>query len=413
MTHRYKQRIERVLNPEKYEKENRSCCHSNLKDRQIEVLNQWHDHLDFKEKSQATRSDYLEKVSIFLRRTDKEIEDVDKQDAVSFLSDKSSGGKRTYKATLRQFFLWYYREKKRLSDEELPRFINGTLKVESRGGQDKVKEEDVPTEEEVKNLLETAWNHRDRALIAILADKGMRISEALGLKIRDVNFDPAGIYLMVPCAKKDYDDYRKNRLTWSRPALKDWLENHPRRDEPEAPLFVKLQNRQDEDDYRKLKYDAARHMLEKLKGRADVENVTLHKFRHYSTTKDRQKKHMKDSFVVKDKGWDDPKMLERYDHLTDDDVDKAHIRQMVEDGQLDKEVLEELEENGNGKGEQELELIRCPNCNLPNSPERDHCDQCNQPFNGEGIEKQERLKNLVQEAIEDKGLMEKLEAEVG
>lgn len=413
MTHRYTQRIERVLKPYEYEKDNRSSCHTNLSDSQIEYLNRWHNQLHLDGKSEATRSDYLEKASIFLRRTDKPIEEIDKNDAIGFLADKSEGGRRTYKATLRQFFLWFYLYEKEIPENELPRFINNQLKVKGQAGKNKVKKEDVPTEEEVKKLLKTAWNHRDRALIAILADKGMRISEALALEIKDVNFDPAGIYLMVPEAKKNYESYRKNRLTWSRPALKDWLENHPRRNEENAPLFVKLQNRQDEEDYQELKYDAARHMLEKLKKRASVENITLHKFRHYSTTKDRQKKHMRDSFIVKDKGWDDPSMLERYDHLTENEVDIAHIKQMVEDGQLEKSVLEEIE-NGNGSGETEvtLELIRCPNCNHPNSPERDYCDQCNQPFNGEGIEKQERLKGLVRDAIEQKGLLEELEAEV-
>ena len=111
---------------------------------------------------------------------------------------------------------------------------------------------------------------------------------------------------------------------------------------------------------------------------------------------------MRDSFIVQDKGWDDPSMLERYDHLTDDTVDKAHIKQMVEDGQLDKSVLEKMNGDGENGEVTELELIRCPNCGEPNSPERDYCDTCNQPFNEEGIDQQERLQNLAQELLQDK-----------
>lgn len=399
MAHRYKHRIERFTNPEKFDQN----CHRNLPGNALQTLQHWNNQLDLDEKSQATRSDYLEKASIFLRNADKTPDEVEKQDVIDFLSDRSSSGRRTYKATLRQFFLWYYLDYQELPKDELPRFVDNQLKVSGSSGQDKVKKEDIPKEEEVKSLLETAWNHRDRALIAVLADRGMRISETPALDIKDVNFDQAGIYLMVPEAKKDYESYRKNRLTWSRPALKDWLETHPRRDEEDAPLFVKLQNRQDEDDYRSLKYDAARHAFEKLRKRAGVrQNITLHKFRHYSTTQDRQKKHMRDSFIVQDKGWDDPSMLERYDHLTDDTVDKAHIKQMVEDGQLDKSVLEKMNGDGENGEITELELIRCPNCGDPNSPERDYCDTCNQPFNEEGIDQQERLQNLAQELLQDR-----------
>lgn len=410
MSHRYKDRLDRILNPERIE----STCHKSLTEKERNLLKQWHNKLELDGKSPATRSDYLEKCSVFFRKYDKETGEIGKKEAQDFLAGKSKGSRRTYKATLRQFFLWYYLDHEEVGKENVPRFVNQTLKVTGSSGKNKVKKEDIPTEEDVRNLLKTAWNHRDRALIALLADRGMRISEALALDLKDVNFDKAGIYLMVPEAKKDYDSYRRNRLTWSRPALKDWLEHHPRKDEEDAPLFVKLQNRQDEQDYGRLKYDAARHAFEKLRKRAEVrKRITLHKFRHYSTTVDRQKKHMRDSYIVKDKGWDDPSMLEKYDHLTDDEVDKAHIRQMVEDGQLDKSVLEDLE-NGNGDGEkQEIELIKCPNCNHPNSPERDFCDQCNQPFNQDGISKQERLQALAQdllkEQIEESGLLENLE----
>lgn len=64
-------------------------------------------------------------------------------------------------------------------------------------------------------------------------------------------------------------------------------------------------------------------------------------------------------------------------------VDKAHIKQMMEDGQLDKSVLEKMNGDGENVEVTELELIRCPNCGEPNSPERDFCDTCNQPFNKE------------------------------
>lgn len=410
MSQNYQQRIKRVLKPEKVDK--KSNCHENLDENIRELLQDWHNQLQLDGRSKATRCDYLTKASIFFRKYPENPSEIGKKQVNDFLSGKSQGTISTYKATLKQFFTWYYLDHKQVSKDELPRYIEKQLKVTSYNGQDKVKKEDIPTEQEIKTLMEGCLNHRDRALIAILADKGMRISEALALNVEDVNFDKAGIYLMVPEAKKDYESYRKNRVTWSRPALKDWLEAHPRKDEDKAPLFVTLRKGGSYNEYTRLDYGGARGQLERLKKRLDVsENISMHKFRHYSTTRDRQKEHLRDSYIVKDKGWDDPSMLERYDHLTDDTVDKAHIKQMVKDGQLDKSVLEDLQ-NGDSEDVQELELIKCPNCQSANSPERDYCDQCNQPFNQDGIDKQEELKSLINDVIEEKGLMDKLKQEI-
>lgn len=409
MTHRYERRLDRILNPTNYE----NNCHQNIPGNGLSLIQQWHSTLKLDDKSPATRCDYLEKVSIFLRNgPNKQPADVEKKHCQNFLAEKSKSGRRTYKATLRQFFLWYYLDYKQADQSKVPRFVDTTLKVTGSAGKDKVSEENIPSEEDVETLLNNAWTHRDRALIALLADKGMRISEALALDIKDVNYDKAGIYLMVPEAKKDYESYRKNRLTWSRPALKDWLEAHPRQNEEEAPLFVKLQLPESEEKHSRMKYGAARQMMQTLRERAGVsESISLHSFRHYSTTQDRQKKHLRDSYIIDDKGWDDPSMLERYDHLTDDTVDRAHIKQMVEEGQLEKEVLEEIESGGKGE-KTKLKLIRCPSCNTKNSPERDYCDQCSQPFSDDGIEEQERLKRLAREVMEETGALEEMEEKI-
>lgn len=407
MAHNYERRIQRILNPHDFDN---NASNQKLAEKEVELLNSWHNQLQLDGKSKATQADYLEKAAMLLRKVDEEPDDIGKDELNDYLAGKSQGTIDTYKATLKQFFVWYYRSHLRVPEDEEPRFLEQQLTV-SGGGKDKVKEEDVPAKEEVEALLESAYNHRDRALIALLADKGMRISEALALDLSDVHYDEAGIYLMVPEAKKDYESYRRNRLTWSRPALKDWLESHPLQGEEDAPLFCSLHKKEGE--HIRMTYSAARGRLEAMKDRGEVsDNITLHKFRHYSATRDRQKKHLRDSYIVKDKGWDDPSMLERYDHLTDDTVDKAQIRQMVEDGQLDKSVLEDMSDSGNGE-EQKLELIKCPNCGETNSPERDYCDRCNQPFTDEGISKQEQLRNAIQEYVEEKGLMDKLAEETG
>lgn len=391
----YEERINKVRDGEGVHDEIASAHH--------DLLRSWDDQLKLNGKSPATRTDYLEKTSNFLRHEavdGKDMEEIGKQEVNRFLASK--GSEQTvysYKAPLRQFFLWYYTDHRGVSEDDMPRFVDKQLKA-SPPSKSKVKAEDVPEKDEVLALMDAARNNRDRALIALLADKGMRISEALSLDRKDVHFDRAGIYIMVPEAKKDYESYRKNRLTFSRPALKDWLDVHPR-DEEEAPLFTKMQGERT-----RLQYDAARAMMNALKDRADVrDHITLHKFRHYSATNDLKDKHMKERYIVKEHGWDDPSMLDRYGHLTDDEVDRARIKQMVEAGQLPADALE------NGDDDEDavtVELIRCPNCDHDNAPEADMCDRCHQPFTEEAAEEQERYQQLVEEVLEEKGIKEEI-----
>lgn len=422
----YTQRITRIRDG--------AGIHGNLTPSQQQLLQRWDDQLKLDGKSLATRTDYLEKTSNFLRHeavTDTAVSDLGKAEVNQFLADK--GTQRTvysYKAPLRQFFLWYYTDHRGVTDSEVPRFVEKQLKdAPPRKG--RVTPEDVPRKEEITQLMTATTNNRDRAVIALLADKGMRISEALSLTRSDVYRDRAGIYLMVPEAKKGYESYRKNRLTFSRPALQEWLDDHPRAGD-NAPLFVNLQRRNEcrncgnrgqtghcdqcggdtRSYYPQMQYDAARAMINSLKERAGVrESITLHKFRHYSATADLKNDYLKERFIVKEHGWDDPSMLDRYGHLTDDEVDRARIKQMVADGHLDKSVIEDGED-GNGDAAIELELIRCPNCRTRNSPERDYCDMCNQPFTDEAGEQQARLLNALRDYIEEHGLTEEIVAQI-
>ncbi|MFB6200375.1 MAG: tyrosine-type recombinase/integrase [Candidatus Nanohaloarchaea archaeon] len=416
----YEKQIEKIVNGD--------GCHANLADDHLGLIQDWRNQLELDGKSAATQADYLSKTSHFLRHEDvqgMDLDEIGRSEVNAYLSER--GNVYTYKAPLRQFFLWYYLDRKQVGEDELPRFVEKDLKdAPPRKG--KVKAEDVPKEDEVKALLAAARNRRDKALIALLADKGMRISEALSLDLGDVNRDKAGIYLMVPEAKKQYESYRRNRLTFSRPALQDWLEEHPYTGDEDAPLFVAMQRRFEcvdcgsdgnwrEDECTecggdievsrpRMGYSAARAVMNTLREEADVrDSITLHKFRHYSATNDLKDEHMKERYIVKEHGWDDPTMLDRYGHLTDDEVDKARIRQMVERGELSPDALPE---NGNGEDEVAVELIRCPNCHRENSPERDMCSTCNQPFTEDAAEEQERYEDLVDEVLDDLGFREEM-----
>jgi len=101
----------------------------------------------------------------------------------------------------------------------------------------------VPTEDELRSVLaacpETREGMRNRALILILADSGLRASEALHLLIED--WRPADRGLFVRAGKG-----RKDRVAFVGPtttrALKTWLARHPAA-LPESFLFADRQGR--------------------------------------------------------------------------------------------------------------------------------------------------------------------------
>lgn len=57
----------------------------------------------------------------------------------------------------------------------------------------------VLTDEEVKKIINSAKNMRDRALLSLLADTGIRCSEALAIKPQDIDY--AGKTVMIPHLK--------------------------------------------------------------------------------------------------------------------------------------------------------------------------------------------------------------------
>ncbi|MFD6970156.1 tyrosine-type recombinase/integrase [Streptomyces sp. NPDC059949] len=54
------------------------------------------------------------------------------------------------------------------------------------------------TRDEIRRLLEAAHFPRDRALIAFIANTGLRISEALRMRVRDVAFQKGELYVYLP-----------------------------------------------------------------------------------------------------------------------------------------------------------------------------------------------------------------------
>ncbi len=136
----------------------------------------------------------------------------------------------------------------------------------------------VPEDDDVRRLLkvcpQTFEGRRNRALIALLADSGLRISEALRLRIESVNFSTRTLDVRSGKGGKDGVGFFGAEAAQM---LRSWLRT--RRDAaPEDYLFVDRMGRS-------LTRNHATHILHRLSIRAGLRRkVGPHALRHYAAT---------------------------------------------------------------------------------------------------------------------------------
>jgi site-specific recombinase XerD len=136
----------------------------------------------------------------------------------------------------------------------------------------------VPEDDDVRRLLlacpDTFEGRRNRALIALLADSGLRISEALRLRVEDVNFAARTVNVRAGKGSKDGVGFFGSETAQH---LRAWLSKR-RQAHAEDFLFTDRRGRS-------LTRSHALHVLHRLSVRAGLSRkVGPHQLRHYAAT---------------------------------------------------------------------------------------------------------------------------------
>ncbi len=136
----------------------------------------------------------------------------------------------------------------------------------------------VPEDETIRRLIkacpDTFEGRRNRALLALLADSGLRISEALRLRIEDVNFAARTVNVRVGKGQKDGVGFFGAETAQH---FRTWLSKR-REAHPEDHLFVDRRGRS-------LTRSHGVHVLHRLSTRAGLtRKVGPHALRHYAAT---------------------------------------------------------------------------------------------------------------------------------
>jgi site-specific recombinase XerD len=191
----------------------------------------------------------------------KEFRRTTKTDMIRVMSDLEKQNtaydtKLSEKQCIKRFYKWL-----RNSEDDYPVEVKWIRA--KRNNNHKILPEHLLTEDEVKKLAVTCQNQRDRALILVLYETGCRVGEILTLKLGDIQFDTHGAIMIL----KGKTGPRRARIIFSAKALSEWLNHHPSRLDPEAPLWTSFESA---GSTKPLEYYAFRKMLSVTASRGKV-----------------------------------------------------------------------------------------------------------------------------------------------
>jgi site-specific recombinase XerD len=280
----------------------------------------------------------------------KDFEDANKDDIVCLVGKLERSGRfkkstmRDLKLTLRKFFKWMR------NTEGFPEEV-AWYKTHVR--YDGIKNpEDMLTEEEVQKMICARSMPRDRAFIAALYESGCRIGEILPLKLSQLRFDANGAQLLV----NGKTGFRRVRVIASVPYLTEWVNKHPRKDDPESPLWLS-------EKAGKFSYGAAVQLLKRTAKLGGIsKRVNPHNFRHSRASFIAN--HLTEAQMNEYFGWaQGSDMTSIYVHLSGRDVDGALLR------------LNGIETAAK-KQESIMTPKKCPRCQEANQATNKFCSRC-------------------------------------
>lgn len=239
-------------------------------------------------------------------------------------------------------------------DDEAKLFENIKIKRQKN----KLPVERLLTRSDVEKLVNACDTQRDRALVMLLWDSGARISEVLSRNIGHVEFDRYGAVIMV----EGKTGQRRLRLTACVGDLQSWVNIHPMKENPDAPLFIT---------YNRFGYGRKRvhehTVANRLKVIAELAKVKKpvhpHAFRHARIT-DLARQGFSEMELRIMAGWEaSSSMPATYVHMSGADVERKILQKV---GLADENEVRETT----------LEAIRCPRCHAINAHDAMFCKIC-------------------------------------
>jgi len=293
----------------------------------------------------------------------------DFQDYITLRKDqgKATATIDTDKEIFKTFYKWL----------EAGKYFEAVSWMRSRKKKSDKLPENLLTQEDIKEMEKKTNHPRDKALLTVLWETGARVGELGTLQMKNVVFDDMGCKLLV----NGKTGMRRVRIINSAPALLEWINQHPDRNNPEAFVWV---NRIKGFGIM-MSHRAIMKTLKLIGKRAGIRKpVNPHHFRHSRATYMAQflmEAQMKEYF-----GWcQNSDMAAQYVHLSGKQVDDAILR------------MHGLKEPD--KKEDILKNRPCPRCKTLNDHNNQYCEKCWLPLTEQALSEMDETQESEQESL--------------
>lgn len=350
------------------------------------------DHLAATGTKQARRAKLawgLRRICDWLENNLNQCEKVDIERLAARIQESSytENTKSDYKRALKSFYhwwededprLWNGNQKARIEAQRLYKYLRDNIKTTSPARE--IDPGSILREEDIRLLIEKGCRQEhERAFIRLLHETGCRIGELLGIRLKDLRHgDP--LWTVRVTGKTGE---RAIPIRDSIPYLATWLDRHPDKKNPEAYLWLSMNNRFFG---KPLRYDGARRLLDRVFRRAGVKKPkNPHFFRHSRATLDAPR--YSEAILCKLRGWSiGSQQARRYTHMSAKDVHDAVLR---------AKGLEAPEAQENPSEPQ-----NCL-CGVLNEPTARYCRACGRPLSvGVVLQDEEQKAAAIDEAFE-------------
>jgi site-specific recombinase XerD len=372
-----------------------STLPENVKDKIFEFVDVLREGSGIKEHRQFF---YYERLIILSEVLGEKILNPSKQDvikAIAELRDRITIRHTAYSpSTISDFKKVLKKFVKYVNDGELPKFWNDihAEKIGSRYN----RPEQMITYDELQSLLSACKNQRDKALISILWDSGIRASELLKLKVKDFQKSSDGLYatLNIQEGSKNYKQ-RTVVLTGDSVVLvpqyieflKEFLKE---RFSEDGFLFIGIGKEKPGEN---LTYDDLRMIIQKVRMRSGIQKpIAPHLFRHSCAT--RMAVDVPIQVFTRQMGWSSNKQADNYTHLDS----KGQIMAILKAQGIpitDEELKKPLSKVNR----------KCPRCHVINTGSARFCSNCGSPLKPEDFVKVEEQRMKVMEKLKETNML--------
>lgn len=359
----------------------------------------------------------LRKLSYFHKN--KLFTNITRDEIISFLNDyrktdasdplhKWIGTYNIARLILMRFFKWLYYKNIEPKKRPKPKLIENIPQYK-RKEQSIYKPTDLWTKEDDLLFLKYCPNARDRCYHTISRDTSCRPHEILNLRLKDIVFKTAGDRQYAEVLVNGKTGTRHIPLIDSLPYIKDWIDQHPRKNNPNA-YFICSRDRT--------------HFAQQLKIPSLRDNYNKYKLNFFPKILDDPAVPLNDKSHIKEllkKPWNP--YIRRHSALTDKSLFlKEHVlRQHAGWSPRSQMHLKYLHYFGNESSDSILEAYgiitkdkahsdslrskQCTNCDEPNRPDSKFCAKCRMVLTydaySETVEEQKKKEDRL-EMMEDR-----------